>query len=82
MLRVVGEHKYLLEYITEDENTITGKLMSQCPNHRYKRNIPDGYIVIFDKSYHQHKPFIFTYKNVKYFKQHENAIVAYDDLLK
>ena len=80
MLKVTGEHKYLMRYLYEDENTIVGELINQCPNHRYKKNIVDGSIMIFDKNYHQSKPFIFTYKGIKYFKLHENALVAYDNL--
>jgi len=37
MLKVTGEHKYLMKYLYEDENTIVGELINQCPNHRYKK---------------------------------------------
>lgn len=77
---MTGEHKYLLGYMYEDENTIVGKLYDRCPNHRYKKNILEGSIMIFDKNHHQYKPFIFTYKDKKYFKLHENALIAYDNL--
>ena len=80
MLKVSSNHKYLLEWISETENTIVGKLISSSVNNRYIRNIPEGYIIIFNKNHAEHKPFIFEYDNKKYFKIHEGALVCYDDL--
>lgn len=80
MLKVIGEHKYLLEFISEDETIIVGKLIDKCPNHRYDRSINLNSICIFEKTNTHGKLIKFNYREKVYFRIHEKAMICYDNL--